>query len=144
MVSVFVKTLGCRDFCFVFSENIWVSQITASGPQSPIHNYMSSYHINTKVSCPQTLYVNMPSFHIYITASCHEALRLTMSSYLHCKKMLATFPSPAGMSLIKLSLGGNFLFLRCNFYRSLLPSSPISNYALIPKFYRRLLSKALR
>jgi hypothetical protein len=26
---------------------------------------------------------------------------------LHCKKELAVFPSPAGMSLIKLSLGGN-------------------------------------
>ncbi len=27
--------------------------------------------------------------------------------YLHCKKRLAIFPSPAGMSLTKLSLGGN-------------------------------------
>ncbi len=26
---------------------------------------------------------------------------------LHCKKRLAIFPSPAGMSLTKLSLGGN-------------------------------------
>ncbi len=26
---------------------------------------------------------------------------------LHCKKVLTIFPSPAGMSLIKLSLGGN-------------------------------------
>jgi hypothetical protein len=52
-------------FCFVFSENIWVSQITASGPQSPIHNYMSSYHINTAVSCPQTLCLNMTSYLIF-------------------------------------------------------------------------------
>jgi hypothetical protein len=30
---------------------------------------------------------------------------------LHCKKMLAIFPSPAGMSLTKLSLGGkNLIF----------------------------------
>jgi hypothetical protein len=29
--------------------------------------------------------------------------------YLHCKKELAVFPSPAGMSLIKLFLGGNNL-----------------------------------
>jgi hypothetical protein len=28
---------------------------------------------------------------------------------LHCKKGLAVFPSPAGMSLIKLFLGGNNL-----------------------------------
>jgi hypothetical protein len=28
---------------------------------------------------------------------------------LHCKKELAVFPSPAGMSLIKLFLGGNNL-----------------------------------
>jgi hypothetical protein len=26
---------------------------------------------------------------------------------IHCEKRLATFPSPAGMSLTKLSLGGN-------------------------------------
>jgi hypothetical protein len=30
---------------------------------------------------------------------------------LHCKKELAVFPSPAGMSLIKLFLGGNNLVL---------------------------------
>ncbi len=29
--------------------------------------------------------------------------------YIHCKKELAVFPSPAGMSLIKLFLGGNNL-----------------------------------
>jgi hypothetical protein len=29
---------------------------------------------------------------------------------MHCKKELAVFPSPAGMSLIKLFLGGNNLF----------------------------------
>ncbi len=41
---------------------------------------------------------------------------------LHCKKRLATFPSPAGMSFTKLSLGGKNgdgnvanLFLRCIF-----------------------------
>ena len=27
---------------------------------------------------------------------------------VHCKKMLMIFPSPAGMSLTKLSLGGNY------------------------------------
>jgi hypothetical protein len=31
------------------------------------------------------------------------------SANLHCKKELAVFPSPAGMSLIKLFLGGNNL-----------------------------------
>ncbi len=30
---------------------------------------------------------------------------------LHCKKMFAIFPSPAGMSLIKLSLDGNNLII---------------------------------
>ncbi len=30
---------------------------------------------------------------------------------LHCKKRLATFQSPAGMSLTKLSLGGNNLII---------------------------------
>ncbi len=29
----------------------------------------------------------------------------------HCKKRLAVFPSPAGMSLIKLSLTGNDLII---------------------------------
>ncbi len=35
---------------------------------------------------------------------CQRALQL---AFLHCKKRLAVFPSPAGMSLTKLSLGGN-------------------------------------
>ena len=30
---------------------------------------------------------------------------------LHCKKRLATFPSPAGMSLTKLCLGGSILII---------------------------------
>ncbi len=68
-------------FCFVFSENIWVSHITASGPQSHIYNYMSSYHINTKASGPQTLRLNMTSYHIYITASGPQTRRLNMTSY---------------------------------------------------------------
>jgi hypothetical protein len=33
----------------------------------------------------------------------------SLSGYLHCKKELAVFPFPAGMSLIKLFLGGNNL-----------------------------------
>jgi hypothetical protein len=32
---------------------------------------------------------------------------------LHCKKRLSYFPSPAGMSLTKLSLGGNNLIREC-------------------------------
>jgi hypothetical protein len=31
--------------------------------------------------------------------------------YVHCKKRLAIFPSPAGMSLIKLSLVGNYFII---------------------------------
>ncbi len=34
---------------------------------------------------------------------------VTLVNVLHCKKELAVFPSPAGMSLIKLFLGGNNL-----------------------------------
>jgi hypothetical protein len=30
---------------------------------------------------------------------------------MHCKKMVASFPSPAGMSLTKLSLAGNNLII---------------------------------
>ncbi len=38
---------------------------------------------------------------------------ITAKSILHCKKELAVFPSPAGMSLIKLFLGGkNIVFSR--------------------------------
>jgi hypothetical protein len=33
----------------------------------------------------------------------------TILSIIHCKKELAIFPSPAGMSLTKLSLGGKKL-----------------------------------
>jgi hypothetical protein len=35
---------------------------------------------------------------------------MTALLLVHCKKELAVFPSPAGMSLIKLFLGGNNLF----------------------------------
>jgi hypothetical protein len=34
---------------------------------------------------------------------------LALTGKLHCKKELAVFPSPAGMSLMKLFLGGNNL-----------------------------------
>jgi hypothetical protein len=34
-------------------------------------------------------------------------VKLALSVYLHCKKRVAIFPSPAGMSLTKLSLAGN-------------------------------------
>jgi hypothetical protein len=33
------------------------------------------------------------------------------TTQLHCKKRLAIFPSPAGMSLTKLSLAGNILII---------------------------------
>jgi hypothetical protein len=36
-------------------------------------------------------------------------MRIVYTSKIHCKKELAVFPSPAGMSLIKLFLGGNNL-----------------------------------
>ena len=39
----------------------------------------------------------------------HLPLMFLDVSALHCKKGLAVFPSPAGMSLIKLFLGGNNL-----------------------------------
>ncbi len=35
--------------------------------------------------------------------------RQQLPEFIHCKKELAIFPSPAGMSLIKLSLGGKKL-----------------------------------
>jgi hypothetical protein len=31
--------------------------------------------------------------------------------YIHCKNSFSIFPSPAGMSLTKLSLGGNSLYM---------------------------------
>jgi hypothetical protein len=37
--------------------------------------------------------------------------RLDMKTHTHCKKMFAIFPSPGGMSLIKLSLDGNNLII---------------------------------
>ncbi len=42
--------------------------------------------------------------------ACYQRKQDTVSNtaaYLHCKKRFAIFPSPAGMSLTKLSLGGN-------------------------------------
>jgi hypothetical protein len=37
------------------------------------------------------------------------AASVLISTFIHCKKESAVFPSPAGMSLIKLFLGGNNL-----------------------------------
>ena len=64
------------------------------------------------------------------------------SVQLHCKKRLATFPSPAGMSLTKLSLGGNragmslTFFLQCieeKEYASLNDNTDICDVGLICK-----------
>jgi hypothetical protein len=49
---------------------------------------------------------------IYIlTAYLAVSLILYTISRLHCKKRLASFPSPAGMSLTKRSLAGNNLII---------------------------------
>ncbi len=37
--------------------------------------------------------------------------RMSFKNPLHCKKLFAIFPSPAGMSLINLSLDGNNLII---------------------------------
>jgi hypothetical protein len=45
----------------------------------------------------------------YVVAPARQAGNRFLGSLLHCKKELAIFPSPAGMSLTKLSLGGKKL-----------------------------------
>jgi hypothetical protein len=45
-----------------------------------------------------------------VQLSCQRTLLLS-DFFLHCKKRFMTFPSPAGMSLTKLSLAGNNLIL---------------------------------
>ncbi len=46
---------------------------------------------------------------MFARLSAYLLASLCLPAYLHCKKELAVFPSPAGMSLIKLFLGGNNL-----------------------------------
>ncbi len=58
--------------------------------------YVDSQREFDKNSIPESLLVNLHG-QIFITTH-------------HCKKRLAVFPSPAGMSLTKLSLDGNDLF----------------------------------
>jgi hypothetical protein len=50
-----------------------------------------------------------------VSAIMHSTVYYSSFSSLpiHCKKELAVFPSPAGMSLIKLFLGGNNLVFSC-------------------------------
>jgi hypothetical protein len=43
---------------------------------------------------------------VYVIQVCTRTVHHRSSTVLHCKKELAIFPSPAGMSLTKLSLGG--------------------------------------
>jgi hypothetical protein len=45
-----------------------------------------------------------------MVADCNDSI---IVQTVHCKKELAVFPSPAGMSLIKLFLGGNNLVFSC-------------------------------
>jgi hypothetical protein len=40
-----------------------------------------------------------------------ELIEESVEGIVHCKKRLATFPSPAGMSLTKISLGGKNLII---------------------------------
>jgi hypothetical protein len=40
-----------------------------------------------------------------------ENQEIRIYSHMHCKKRLAIFPSPAGMSLIKLQLAGKNLII---------------------------------
>jgi hypothetical protein len=46
-----------------------------------------------------------------ITESINLIYFFSAPASLHCKKSVSNFPSPAGMSLIKLSLGGNNLII---------------------------------
>ncbi len=53
----------------------------------------------------------LKTFFVYFFATqlSHPTSAQPLIPYLHCKKELAIFPSPAGMSLTKLSLGGKKL-----------------------------------
>jgi hypothetical protein len=46
---------------------------------------------------------------------CHGSCYL-MGRWIHCRKRFAISPSPAGMSLIKLSLDGNNLIIPAQFF----------------------------
>ncbi len=47
----------------------------------------------------------------YVLVCVQEVVLLSVSACIHRKKSFSIFPSPAGMSLTKLSLGGNNLYM---------------------------------
>ncbi len=63
---------------------------------------------------------------IYNSRERHLTANVKVAKVLHCKKRLAIFSSPAGMSLTKLSLAGKMAdFLQCRFTPSILQHSGI-------------------
>jgi hypothetical protein len=71
--------------------------------------FVDAYILLTLVFCwlvPR--FLSAPIFAEFVAN--HNIIIINLfKTFLHCKKGLAVFPSPAGMSLIKLSLGGNNL-----------------------------------
>jgi hypothetical protein len=71
------------------------------------------YHVRKVVSPPPSVLAN-----IVAGSTCKDGgneeitpLLLNTGGNTHCKKKLAIYPSPAGMSLTKLSLAGNSLII---------------------------------
>ncbi len=65
----------------------------------------------TKTSPKRSISLNRKRAFWLVFAKTGSIISGTRILYLHCKKGLAVFPSPAGMSLTKLFLGGNNLII---------------------------------
>jgi hypothetical protein len=98
---LFVYILGYYDIhCFIIGYRCPLKSSDVAPPPLPCEY---------RESCPlcHEVQYDLPSKSttVLFCLITHRAI----SNTLHCKKELAVFPSPAGMSLIKLFLGGNNL-----------------------------------
>ncbi len=94
--------LQIRALVFAFSSGIWwISHMDMVSPPSMC---------GAVVHCLPSIYWNSwlgEDIHPYQREASNEMNDLTQRLNIHCKKAYAIFPSPARMSVIKLSLAGN-------------------------------------
>ncbi len=82
--------------------------------------------------------VNGSERQVEVDSSAHVGLvrKWWELSFMHRKKIFSVFPSPAGMSLIKLSLGGNTLYMTSLFPpRESLVSDILAGDGILKSFF---------
>ena len=95
---------------FAFEQlDTWYILCTVSGVKEEAHRFFCWHRIYTLLWFPPLPFLSLRSDpRLTVVLISHAPGLQTLPSFLlHCTKTLAIFPSPAGMSLTKLSLAGN-------------------------------------